>query len=174
MKRIIPIATLALSMAITGCSATNTTNDTTTTDTAVETTDTLDDVTPDPIVTQATGTLDADSNPVQVTIDESTGWRGEFAEGAVYLYGPNVDITKENVPATAILMTVEKDVYENHVKDANSRSGTEELNGGLIYNGDDGTSHFVADLGGAYIFIDAPEGADIPTILDAVSFEATK
>ena len=64
----------------------------------------------------ASAYLDQNENSaVEVTADLSGGWSVEFARGAVYLYDGEIAEGKE---ATAMLITLDKEVYEEYMAEA--------------------------------------------------------
>ena len=59
--------------------------------------------------------LDQDGTTVEVTLDVGGGWSAEFVRGAVYLYNGKIEDGKD---ADAIGLTLDKNVFEEYVKNA--------------------------------------------------------
>ena len=98
---------------------------------------------------------------VEVTADLSGGWSVEFVRGAAYLYDGEITEGKEGV---AMLVTLDKDVYEDHMKAAMADENRKEATGGVYFD-DDGRGAYLASLeDAAYVLITAANKKDIETI----------
>ena len=67
---------------------------------------------------------------VEVTVDLSSGWSVEFVRGAVYLYDSEITETNEGI---AMLVTLDKEVYEEDLEDAMADESHKEADGGIYY-----------------------------------------
>ena len=92
----------------------------------------------------ASAYLDQDGNEVKVTVDLTGGWSVEFAPGAVYLYDGTVD---ENTPATALGITLDEDVFQDHLKAAQEIESYREFARSFAYTEEDGTNDYFFSLG---------------------------
>ena len=99
---------------------------------------------------------------VEVTVDLSGGWSVEFARGAAYLYDGGITEGKEGV---AMLITLEKEVYEDHLANAMADGSHKEADGGVYFDhyGDGGYLTSLDDS--AYILITATNKKDIEAIV---------
>lgn len=108
----------------------------------------------------ASATLDQGTNEVNVTVDLSDGWSVDFAPGAVYLYdGPN----DEGVEAVAIGLTLDKEVYDDYIKDAKGNEDYYEEDGITFFTDDDGSANYVFEVSDSSYFmisVDGNEDAD--------------
>ena len=71
----------------------------------------------------------AGDTAVEVTVDLSGGWSVEFVRGAAYLYDGEATEGKEGV---AMLLTIDKDVYEEDFTKAMADGSHKEADGGVI------------------------------------------
>ena len=71
----------------------------------------------------------AGDTAMEVTVDLSGGWSAEFVRGAAYLYDGEVTEGKEGV---AMLLTIDKDVYEEDFTKAMADGSHKEADGGVI------------------------------------------
>ena len=79
----------------------------------------------------ASGYLDqAGDDAVEVAVDLSGGWPVELVRGAAYLYDGEITKGKE---AAAVLTTLHKDVYEDHLENAMADGNQKEADGGVYY-----------------------------------------
>ena len=76
--------------------------------------------------------LNQSGSSVEATVDISDGYSCEFTRGAIYLYDQNTD---EN--AQAIGLTLDKDVYDEYMTDANNDKDHKEVKDGIIFTIDD-------------------------------------
>ena len=110
----------------------------------------------------ASAYLDQDGNCVTVTVDLSGGWSVEFVRGAAYLYDGEITEGKEGV---AMLITLDKDVYEEDLAKAMADGGHKEADGGVYYTDETGRGAFLCSLNdSAYILITATNKNDIEAI----------
>ena len=91
----------------------------------------------------ATAYLDQNENSVTATIDLSNGYSCDFARGAVYIYDQE---NKEGVESVAMVLTLDKDVYEDYVKDSKGDAEARQINGGTLFK-TDGSVVFIATAG---------------------------
>ncbi len=92
----------------------------------------------------AAARLDQDGNDIEVTIDLSGGWSVEFAAGAFYLYDKAYD---ENLEAAAIGMSLDREVYEEYLAEAEASAGRREVNGAVYYKADGGADVYLIPVG---------------------------
>ena len=101
----------------------------------------------------ASAYLDQDGNCVTVTVDLSGGWSVEFVRGAVYLYDGEITEGKEGV---AMLITLDKEVYEDHLANAMVDGSHKEADGGVYYTDEAGRGAYLVSLNDStYILITA-------------------
>lgn len=101
----------------------------------------------------ASAYLDQDGNCVTVTVDLSGGWSVEFVRGAVYLYDGEITEGKEGV---AMLVTLDKDVYEEDLAKAMANGSHKEADGGVYYTDEAGRGAYLVSLNDStYILITA-------------------
>ena len=101
----------------------------------------------------ASAYLDQDGNCVTVTVDLSGGWSVEFVRGAVYLYDGEITEGKEGV---AMLITLDKEVYEDHLANAMADGSHKEADGGVYYTDEAGRGAYLVSLNDStYILITA-------------------
>ena len=95
---------------------------------------------------------------VEVTVDLSGGWSVEFVRGAAYLYDGEITEGKDGV---AMLITLDKEVYEEDLALAAEDEGRKEADGGVYfdYYGDGGYLTSLDDS--AYILITTKDKKDI-------------
>ena len=100
-----------------------------------------------------------DTNEVKVYVDLSDGWSAQFAEGAVYLYDGPAD---ENKDATAIGLTLEREVYDEYIAGAEEKEGYRSEDGITAFLDEDGTQYYAfnVDEGYAYFLVDVNKEAD--------------
>ena len=99
---------------------------------------------------------------VEVTVDLSGGWSVEFVRGAAYLYDGEITQGKEGV---AMLLTIDKDVYDEDYAKAMADGSHKEADGGIYYTDDTNTAAYLTALDdSAYILITATNKKDIETI----------
>ena len=92
---------------------------------------------------------------VEVTVDLSGGWSVEFVRGAVYLYDGEITAGKEGV---AMLITLDKEVYDEDLAKAMADKNHKEADGGVYYTDDAGRGAFLSSLNdSAFILITAAE-----------------
>ncbi len=100
---------------------------------------------------------------VKVTVDLSGGWSVEFARGAVYLYNGEITEGKESV---AMLITLDKKVYEEHLAKAMAVGSRKEADDGIYFAGDGNQAAYLTALNdSAYILITAKEKASMEAIV---------
>ena len=79
----------------------------------------------------ASAYLDQDSDvALEVTVDLSGGWSVEFARGAAYLYDGEIVEGKESV---AMLVTLDREVYEEDLAEAMADENRKEADSGVYY-----------------------------------------
>ena len=99
---------------------------------------------------------------VEVTVDLSGGWSVEFVRGAVYLYDGEITEGREGV---AMLITLDKEVYEEDLAKAMGDQNRKEADGGVYYTGDGDRGAYLASLNdSAYVLITATNKKDIEAI----------
>ena len=96
---------------------------------------------------------------VEVTADLSGGWSVEFARGAAYLYDGEITEGKEGI---AMLLTIDKDVYDEDYAKAMADGSHKEADGGVYYTDDGNRAAYLASLNdSAYILITTANKKDI-------------
>ncbi|WP_027869764.1 hypothetical protein [Eubacterium sp. AB3007] len=106
--------------------------------------------------------LDQDGNaPVTVIVDISGGWSVEFARGAAYLYDGEI---VEGKDSTAMLITLDKEVYDEYMEEAKAASDFKEGYNGVFYTGSDEAVYLTSVDDSAFIRISANKDADIEAI----------
>ena len=111
----------------------------------------------------ASAYLDQESDAaIEVTVDLSGGWSVEFVRGAVYLYDSEITETNDGV---AMLVTLDKEVYEEDLETAMADENHKEADGGVYYtyNGDE-MGYLTSLNDSAYVLITANK-ADIEAIV---------
>lgn len=104
----------------------------------------------------ASAYLDQESDAaIEVTVDLSGGWSVEFARGAAYLYDSEITEGKESV---AMLITLDKEVYEDHLANAIADENHKEANGGVYYTYYENEGGYLVSLNdSAYALITADQ-----------------
>lgn len=117
----------------------------------------------------ASAYLDQDGNEVKVTVDLTGGWSVEFAPGAVYLYDGTVN---ENAPATALGITLDEEVFQDHMKAAQESDSYREFARSFAYTEEDGTNDYFFTLApDAYFMISVSPDADGDIVSSRFSVE---
>ena len=97
---------------------------------------------------------------IEVTVDLSGGYSVEFARGAAYLY--DSEITEGN-DGVAMLITLDKDVYDEYLEMAMQDANHKEADGGVYFNYYEDERAYLASLNdSAYVLITTK--ADIEAI----------
>ena len=111
----------------------------------------------------ASAYLDQESDAaIEVTVDLSGGWSVEFVRGAVYLYDSEITETNEGI---AMLVTLDKEVYEEDLKEAMADESHKEADGGVYYTYYEDEMGYLTSLNdSAYVLITANK-ADIEAIV---------
>ena len=91
----------------------------------------------------ATAYLDQDNNTVTAKVDLTGGYSCDFARGAVYLYDKE---DKEGVPCVAMGITLDEDVYNDHMKAAKEAKDCTEFKGGVMYS-EEGHMRYLCRIG---------------------------
>lgn len=111
----------------------------------------------------ASAYLDQDGTCIEVTADLTGGWSVEFARGAAYLYDGEITEDKES---TAMLITLDKDVYEEDMDEAMADDNHKEADGGVYYTGSGNEGSYLTSLNdSAYVLITAPDQASMEDIV---------
>ena len=111
----------------------------------------------------ASAYLDQDGTCIEVTVDLTGGWSVEFARGAVYLYDSEITEDKES---TAMLITLDKDVYEEDMAEAMADQNHKDVDGGVYYTGSGNEGSYLTSLNdSAYVLITAPDQASMEDIV---------
>ena len=99
---------------------------------------------------------------IEVTVDLNGGWSVEFVRGAAYLYDREITETNDGV---AMLVTLDKEVYEEDLETAMADENHKEADGGVYYtyNGDE-MGYLTSLNDSAYVLITANK-ADIEAIV---------
>ena len=106
--------------------------------------------------------LDQDGTCVTVTVDLSSGWSVEFVRGAAYLYDGVIAQGKEGV---AMLITLDKEVYEEDLAKAMADKDRKEADGGVYYTDETGRGAYLTSLNGsAYVLITSANRKDIEAV----------
>ena len=101
----------------------------------------------------ASAYLDQDGNCVTVNVDLSGGWSVEFARGAAYLYDGEITEGKEGV---AMLTTLDKEAYEDHLANAMADGSRKEADGGVYYTYNENEGAYLTSIGdSAFVLITA-------------------
>jgi len=99
---------------------------------------------------------------VEVTVDLSGGWSVEFVRGAAYLYDREITETNDGV---AMLVTLDKEVYEEDLEAAMADENHKEADGGVYYTYYEDEMGYLTSLNdSAYVLITANK-ADIEAIV---------
>ena len=111
----------------------------------------------------ASAYLDQESDAaIEVTVDLSGGWSVEFVRGAVYLYDSEITETNDGV---AMLVTLDKEVYEEDLEEAMADESHKEADGGIYYTHYEDEMGYLTSLDdSAYVLITANK-ADIEAIV---------
>ena len=111
----------------------------------------------------ASAYLDQESDAaIEVTVDLSGGWSVEFVRGDVYLYDSEITKTNEGV---AMLVTLDKEVYEEDLEAAMADENHKEADGGVYYTHYEDEMGYLTSLNdSAYVLITANK-ADIEAIV---------
>ena len=119
----------------------------------------------------ASAYLDQGGNEVAVTVDLSDGWTVDFAPSAVYLYdGPNNDDTD----AVAIGLTLEEDVYNGYIADAENQTDYRMDDGITSYIEEDGSYDYFFEVGDdskAYFMISVNKDAEGDAVMSRIAVE---
>ena len=109
----------------------------------------------------ASAYLDQESDAaIEVTVDLSGGWSVEFVRGAVY----DSEITETN-DGVAMLVTLDKEVYEEDLEAAMADESHKEADGGVYYTYYEDEMGYLTSLNdSAYVLITANK-ADIEAIV---------
>ncbi len=111
----------------------------------------------------ASAYLDQDGATVEVTVDLSGGWSVEFVRGAAYLYDGEITEGKEGV---AMLITLDKDVYEEDLAKAMADGSRKEADGGVYYTYYENEGAYLTALNdSAYVLITVTNKADVESIV---------
>lgn len=115
-----------------------------------------------PVKQNAEAYLDqSEAVPVVVNVDLTGGWSVEFARGAAYIY--DKEITPDN-PGIGMLITLDKQVYDEYMAEAELSVGRKEADGGVYYDRDDGGVFIGAVDEYAYYMISTDKKEDIETV----------
>ena len=99
---------------------------------------------------------------IEVTVDLSGGWSVEFVRGDVYLYDSEITETNDGV---AMLVTLDKEVYEEDLEAAMADENHKEADGGVYYTHYEDEMGYLTSLNdSAYVLITANK-ADIEAIV---------
>ena len=111
----------------------------------------------------ASAYLDQESDAaIEVTVDLSGGWSVEFVRGDVYLYDSEITETNDGV---AMLVTLDKEVYEEDLEAAMADENHKEADGGVYYTHYEDEMGYLTSLNdSAYVLITANK-ADIEAIV---------
>ena len=124
-------------------------------------------------VQNASAYLEQDGHEVRLTVDLSDGWSVEFAHAAAYLYdGPN-DGVKE---AIAMGLTLEKQVYDEYLLNAEEMPGFRSDDGITTYLEEDGTQDYFFEVdgdSGAYFMVSVVPSADGDLIMSRFAVQST-
>ena len=116
----------------------------------------------------ASAYLDQSENTaLEVTVDLSGGWSVEFVRGAVYLYDGEIVEGKDGV---AMLITLDKEVYDEDLARAAADAGRKEADGGIYYTDDNWAAFLASPNGTAYILITAANQKTLEDIVARFSF----
>ena len=98
----------------------------------------------------ASAYLDQDGTTVTVTVDLTGGWSVEFARGAFYLYDDKHTIEEE---AVAIGITLDEEVFYDHMKEALEDANRKEMPDGIVYSTENDTNYLVNIEDSAYFML---------------------
>lgn len=99
---------------------------------------------------------------IEVTVDLSGGWSVEFVRGAAYLYDGEITETNEGV---AMLVSFDKDVYEEDLAKAMADGSHKEADGGVYYTDETGWGAYLASLDdSAFILITTANKKNIEAV----------
>ena len=89
---------------------------------------------------------------VEVTVDLSGGWSVEFTRGAAYLYDGEI---REGKESAAMLITLDRDLYDERMAHAAEDGNRKEANGGVYYTRDGAKTYLASVSGAAFVQITA-------------------
>ena len=102
--------------------------------------------------------LDQDTDtPSVVTVDLSGGWSVEYARGAVYLYDGPAGV---DVPSVAMLNSLDKNVYEEYIEQANADENKTEADGGIYFTLYEDEGAYITSVDDAAYFLITSTDAD--------------
>jgi len=110
----------------------------------------------------ASAYLDQDGNSVTVTVDLSGGWSVEFVRGAVYLYDGQIT---EGTEGVAMLVTLDKDVYEEDLAKAMADGNHKEADGGVYYTDEAGRGAYLVSLNDSAFVLITANAKDIEAVV---------
>ena len=110
----------------------------------------------------ASAYLDQDGNCVTVTVDLSGGWSVEYVRGAAYLYDGEITEGKEGV---AMLITLDKDVYEEDLAKAMADGNHKEADGGVFYTDEAGRGAYLVSLNDSAFVLITANAKDIEAVV---------
>lgn len=98
----------------------------------------------------ASAYLDQEGTTIEATVDLTGGWSVEFVRGAMYLYDTEI---ADGVDATAIGVTLDKDVYKEDLAEAIASKEHKEADGGIYYTRNDGEQCFICSVEDSAYFL---------------------
>ena len=103
---------------------------------------------------------------VEVTVDLSGGWSVEFVRGAAYLYDGEIAAGKEGV---AMLITLDKDVYDEYLAKAMADTNHKEADGGVYYTDETGLGAYLRSLNDSAFVLITANAKDIEAVVARIT-----
>ena len=104
---------------------------------------------------------------IEVTVDLSGGWSVEFVRGAAYIYDSEITETNDGV---GMLVTLDKEVYEEDLADAMADENRTEADGGVYYTYYEDEAGYLASLDDSAFILIWADKADIEAVVSRITF----
>ena len=104
---------------------------------------------------------------IEVTVDLSGGWSVEFVRGAAYIYDSEITETNDGV---GMLVTLDKEVYEEDLADAMADENRKEADGGVYYTYYEDEAGYLASLDDSAFILIWADKADIEAVVSRITF----
>ena len=106
---------------------------------------------------------------IEATVDLSGGWSVEFARGAIYLYDGEITEGKECI---AMLVTLDQEVYGEHLAEAQADKDHKEADGGIYFTYYENEAGYVASLDDtAFFLITTTDKKNVESIVSRFSLK---
>lgn len=109
---------------------------------------------------------DTSGTRTSAKVDLTGGWSVEFTSGAIYLYDSK---TTTDQDSTAMCITLDEEVYNDHLKEAKQSSEYKELDNGYIYYEIPGEYDYLYKNGNAYFMITVYDKSNTTEVKDRIS-----